>query len=111
MLYLFIALPVYLFMFLTVIVFDVFFKQKINYYSIIFRVFFFFCFAKIFGFSLIFFKLILDLFQFIVDNFNEEPNLFFLSKILEIILTFYFKIIVKILRPILKDFHFNLTDV
>ena len=89
------------------IAFDIFLKQKINYYSIIFRVFFFLCFAKIFGFSFIFLKLILDFIQFIKENFSEKLDLFFLSRLLEIILKLYFKIIFKLIRPLLRGFNYN----
>ena len=71
--------------------------------------FFFFCFAKIFGFSLILFKLIIDFFQFINENFKEENehNLFFLSKVINVFLTLYFKLTFKLLRPLLRGLNYN----
>ena len=83
---LFFIIPSYISLLLIFLINDIIYHQKINYNSLFIKIIFFISITKFFGFSLIIFKLIIDFLEYFIKNFNKIPNLFFLSKFLNIFL-------------------------
>lgn len=95
--FLFIYLPIYISIIITYIINDFFFFHQLNYFNLIVNILFFSWFIKLFGFSFILFKWFFDIIEFSFKNYNKAPNIFIISKILNVFLKIYSKFRKKVL--------------